>query len=86
MKLFPNFTRHHLITHTNSLENNQRSNKIKHYFLLEGRFATAVLLIILNLLMYSLKNCKDLTLRVLLSILFIFLDFDRPMSTVHSLY
>ena len=85
MKLFRNFTRHHLITHTNSLENNQRSNKIKHYFLLEGRFATAVLLIIF-LLMYFLKKCKDLILRVLLSILFIFLDLDRPMSTVHSLY
>ena len=85
MKLFRNFTRHHLITHTNSLENNQRSNKIKHYFLLEARFATAVLLIIF-LLMYFLKKCKDLILRVLLSILFIFLDLDRPMSTVHSLY
>ena len=85
MKLFRNFTRHHLITHTNSLENNQRSNKIKHYFLLEGRFATAVLLIIF-LLMYFFKKCKDLILRVLLSILFIFLDLDRPMSTVHSLY
>ena len=85
MKLFRNFTRHHLITHTNSLENNQRSNKIKHYFLLGGRFATAVLLIIF-LLMYFLKKCKDLILRVLLSILFIFLDLDRPMSNVHSLY
>ena len=85
MKLFRNFTRHHLITHTNSLENNQRSNKIKQYFLLEARFATAVLLIIF-LLMYFLKKCKDLILRVLLSILFIFLDLDRPMSTVHSLY
>ena len=85
MKLFRNFTRHHLITHTNSLENNQRSNKIKHYFLLEARFATAVLLITF-LLMYFLKKCKDLILRVLLSILFIFLDLDRPMSTVHSLY
>ena len=85
MKLFPNFTRHHLITHTNSLENSQRNNKIKHYFLLEGPFATAVLLIIF-LLMYSLKNCKYLILRVLLSILFIFLDLDRPKSTVHSLY
>ena len=85
MKLFRNFTRHHLITHSNSLENNQRSNKIKHYFLLEGRFATVVLLIIF-LLMYFFKKCKDLILRVLLSILFIFLDLDRPMSTVHSLY
>ena len=30
--------------YSNSLENNQGSNKIKDYFLLEGRFATAVLL------------------------------------------
>ena len=40
---------------------------------------------IIFLIIHYLNKCKYLILRVLLSILFIFLDLDRSMSTVQVL-
>ena len=53
--------------------------------LIRGTICYFFFLKIIFLIIHYLNKCKYLILRVLLSILFIFLDLDRSMSTVQVL-